>query len=185
MFNAFATGHELAFGNNASGLPGWQLEQDLFQPGAQGQDTTAFIGHLMDDLGAKRREANFTVTFCDFWGRAVSLVHLNGYSDVELTKTVIVSVPLSSRNAAWNVCVEHDGGQSRSVADILFRDESVSSAACWSSSHLMITPGPLGRTIPYRIPLSSSTSTPRTRMVFHSEATAPSLSKQSYTSCLQ
>lgn len=74
MFGDFATGHDLVFGNGSAEWPGWQLEQSLLAPGAQGQDAQAFIGHLMDDLGAKRVGANFTVTFCDMWGRAVSSI---------------------------------------------------------------------------------------------------------------
>ena len=73
MFHEFATGHDLVFGNGSAGMPGWQLEQSLFAPGFQGQDNQTFITHLVDDLGAKRFGADFTVTFCDMWGRAVSL----------------------------------------------------------------------------------------------------------------
>ena len=69
MFNEFAPGHDLVFGSNATS--GWQLEQSLFAPGPQGQDAKAFITRLIDDLAAKRFGANFTVTFCDLWGRAV------------------------------------------------------------------------------------------------------------------
>ena len=72
MFSEFASGHDLVFGSNATS--GWQLEQSLFAPGSQGQDEQVFITHLMDDLAAKRFGANFTVTFCDLWGRAVSLL---------------------------------------------------------------------------------------------------------------
>ena len=70
VFNEFAPGHDLVFGNNATS--GWQLEQSLFAPGPQGRDAQTFITHLVEDLAAKRFGANFTVTFCDLWGRAVS-----------------------------------------------------------------------------------------------------------------
>ncbi|KAI1783772.1 lysophospholipase [Ganoderma leucocontextum] len=76
MFNDFASGYDLVFGNNATS--GWQLEQSLFAPGPQGQDAKMFITHLIDDLAAKRFGANFTVTFCDLWGRALAYHFLPG-----------------------------------------------------------------------------------------------------------
>ncbi|KAH9917657.1 lysophospholipase [Epithele typhae] len=78
VFNDFAPGRDLVFGDNATSNPGWQLDQALLTPGSQGQDTTAFIGDLMNDLGAKRLGANFTVTFCDMWGRALAYHFLPG-----------------------------------------------------------------------------------------------------------
>jgi len=72
MFNEFPLLSDLVFGNNASGIAGWQLDESLFAPGPSGEYEEAFFGHLFDDLGAKRSAGDFPVTFCDLWGRAVS-----------------------------------------------------------------------------------------------------------------
>ena len=71
MFNGFPPLPDLVFGNNASGMPGWQLEQSIFAPGSSGELEKQFIGDLFYDLGDKRAAGNFPVTFCDLWGRTV------------------------------------------------------------------------------------------------------------------
>ncbi|KDQ10745.1 hypothetical protein BOTBODRAFT_115259 [Botryobasidium botryosum FD-172 SS1] len=80
MFNEFPTLPDLVFGNNATGVSGWQLEQSLLSPGPSGAYSQAFFGHLYEDLGAKRAAGNFPVTFCDLWGRALAYHFFPGTS---------------------------------------------------------------------------------------------------------
>ncbi|KAF9812537.1 hypothetical protein IEO21_06176 [Rhodonia placenta] len=82
MFNEFPMLSDLVFGNDTLGIPGWQLDVNLFQPGPSGEYTTAFFTHLYDDLGAKQSQG-FPVTFCDFWGRALSYHFLPGTNGTE------------------------------------------------------------------------------------------------------
>ncbi|PCH34376.1 lysophospholipase [Wolfiporia cocos MD-104 SS10] len=82
MFNGFPRPSDLVFGNSAAGLPGWQLDQSLFEPGPSGEYTSAFEHDIFYDLGAKRSAGNFPVTFCDLWGRALAYHFLPGTSNV-------------------------------------------------------------------------------------------------------
>ena len=129
MFSEFASGHDLVFGSNATS--GWQLEQSLFAPGSQGQYEQVFITHLIDDLAAKRFGANFTVTFCDLWGRAVSL--LTNFTAVlprrffyVLLTQCAAGVSLSTWHVAGFVCVEHYCGRSRGFIDVFVGNQLVS-----------------------------------------------------------
>ena len=108
MFNELATGHDLVFGNSSANNPGWQLEQSLFAPGDQGQDAQSFIGHLVDDLGAKRFTGNLTVTFCDMWGRAVRTCGLP--LELLLNHYRIAGISLSLGDSARFVRIEHHPG---------------------------------------------------------------------------
>ena len=121
MFNEFASGHDLVFGSNATS--GWQLEQSLFAPGSQGQEEQVFITPLIDDLAAKRFGANFTVTFCDLWGRAVSL--LTNFTAVlprrffyVLLTQCAAGVSFSTWHVAGFVHLEHYSWRSRSFIDV-------------------------------------------------------------------
>ncbi|CCM01454.1 uncharacterized protein FIBRA_03507 [Fibroporia radiculosa] len=78
IFNEFPTLPNLVFGNETAGIPGWQLVEDMFEPGPSGAYEDTFIGHLMDDLGDKRFAGDFPVTFCDLWGRALSYHFMPG-----------------------------------------------------------------------------------------------------------
>ena len=129
MFNEFASGHDLVFGSNATS--GWQLEQSLFAPGPQGQDEQVFITHLINDLTAKRFGANFTVTFCDLWGRAVSL--LTKFTAVLprrffylLLTQCAAGVSLSTWHVAGFVRVEHYCWRPRGFIDIFVGNQLVS-----------------------------------------------------------
>ena len=128
MFNEFASGHDLVFGSNATSV--WQLEQSLFAPGPQGQDEQVFITHLINDLAAKRFGANFTVTFCDLWGRAVSL--LTNFTAILprrfyllLTQCAAV-VSLSTWHVAGFVRVKHYCWRSHGFIDVFVGNQLVS-----------------------------------------------------------
>ncbi|CCM03811.1 uncharacterized protein FIBRA_05960 [Fibroporia radiculosa] len=81
IFNEFPTLTHLVFGNDTAGISGWQLLEDIFQPGPSGQYEQAFFAHLLEDLGAKRSAGDFPVTFCDLWGRALAYHFLPGTED--------------------------------------------------------------------------------------------------------
>ncbi|KAL6305632.1 lysophospholipase [Sparassis latifolia] len=80
MFNEFPPLPDLVFGNNATGIPGWQLDQGIYAPGPSGEYEMPYIGDIMYDLVDKRAAGDFPVSFCDMWGRALSYHFLPGTS---------------------------------------------------------------------------------------------------------
>jgi lysophospholipase len=69
---------DLVLGNEAAGTAGWNLAQDLFNPGgSNGNLTRAMATNIFGDLAAKSA-AGFPVTFGDYWARALSYHFLPG-----------------------------------------------------------------------------------------------------------